>query len=155
MLKLRLPRPDEADVLTELCVRSKASHGYDAAFMAACRDELTVKLDGPGGRIAVAEENGFLVGMVQISIEGRTAELDKLFVEPSRFGLGVGRRLFEWAQAEAAGAGADRMMVDSDPNAAAFYRARGAVEVGSSPSGSIPGRLLPRLCLHLAKAGRS
>lgn len=152
MLRLRLPRPDEADALTELCVRSKASHGYDAAFMAACRDELTVKLDSPGRRIAVVEENGCLLGLAEISIDGRTAELEKLFVEPSRFGLGVGRKLFQWAQAEAVGAGADRMMVDSDPNAAAFYRARGAVEVGSVPSGSIPGRLLPRLCLGLSKA---
>ena len=155
MLKLRLPRPDEADVLTELCVRSKASHGYDEAFMAACRDELTVKLDSPGRRFAVAEENGRLVGMAQISIEGSTAELEKLFVEPSRFGASVGSELFRWAEAEAAAAGADRMVLDSDPYAVGFYRALGAVEAGYSPSGSQPGRLLPRLCLDLAKAGRS
>lgn len=32
----------ELDELTELAMRSKQSNGYDAAFMAACRDELTV-----------------------------------------------------------------------------------------------------------------
>jgi hypothetical protein len=36
-------------------------------------------------------------------------------------------------------------MVDADPYAAAFYRRCGAIDVGLVPSGSIPGRFLPRL----------
>ena len=42
MLHLRPARPDEADLLTELCLRSKAVWGYDDAFMRACRAELTL-----------------------------------------------------------------------------------------------------------------
>jgi hypothetical protein len=42
MLTLRTPRPDEATILTELCLRSKAVWGYDEAFMLACRNELTL-----------------------------------------------------------------------------------------------------------------
>ncbi len=38
---IRLARPEDAATVTALAFRSKASNGYDAAFMAACRDELT------------------------------------------------------------------------------------------------------------------
>ena len=40
MLTLRTPRPDEAAILTELSLRSKAVWGYDEAFMLSCRNEL-------------------------------------------------------------------------------------------------------------------
>lgn len=41
-LEIRRARPDEADALTDLSMRSKRSNGYDDAFMEACREELTV-----------------------------------------------------------------------------------------------------------------
>ena len=34
--------PDKAASLSELAVRLKAYWGYDAAFMAVCRDDLSV-----------------------------------------------------------------------------------------------------------------
>lgn len=40
---IRDARPDEAGELTELALRSKAHWGYDEAFMASCREELTVR----------------------------------------------------------------------------------------------------------------
>ena len=94
MLRLRPPRADEGPKLTELCLRSKASHGYDEAFMAACREELTVD-PGGGGLIAVAELNGECAGVAEMSLEGEKAELCKLFVDPLHQGKGVGRRLIE------------------------------------------------------------
>lgn len=41
-ITLRLADVSEREPLTELCIRSKAHWGYDAAFMALCRDALTV-----------------------------------------------------------------------------------------------------------------
>ena len=41
-ITVRPARADEAGTLTELAMRAKASWGYDAAFMAACREELTL-----------------------------------------------------------------------------------------------------------------
>ena len=125
-------------------------HGYDDAFMAACRNELAVRLGQPGHRSSVADKNGAAVGFVEISVD-TTAELEKLFVEPSEIGNHVGRRLFTWASAEAAAHGAKELMIDSDPGARGFYLALGAEEVGLSPSGSIPGRFLPRLRFDLRR----
>ena len=148
-LQLRPPRADEAGILTALCLRAKAVHGYDAAFLEACRDELTLRLATPGHRAMVAEDARVVVGLAEISIAGPDAELEKLFVEPTHMRAGIGRLLFDWARREATSLGAACMWIDSDPGACEFYRAMGAVAAGRSPSGSIPGRWLPRLRLDL------
>jgi hypothetical protein len=41
------------------------------------------------------------------------------------------------------------MMIEADPDAAGFYRLMGAADDGIAPSGSIRGRLLPRLRVQL------
>jgi len=150
MLTLRPPRPDEAARLTELCLRSKVVWGYDEAFMRACRDELTLTPAAiASSHVVVAEEDGVLVGMAQVTTTGAVATLDKLFVEPTLLRRGSGRALFEWAERTARGAGAAVLIVESDPGAAEFYRRMGASDDGLVPSGSIPGRLIPRLKLLL------
>jgi hypothetical protein len=50
-----------------------------------------------------------------------------------------GYRTVMWAGSPAAAAAS----IDADPNAEAFYLAMGAVRIGQTPSGSIPGRVLP------------
>ncbi|MEM6488857.1 MAG: GNAT family N-acetyltransferase [Pseudomonadota bacterium] len=153
---LRPARPDEAAALTALSLRSKASWGYDAAFMAQCVAELTVRagdLDPATCAVAAAAEGGGAVGLVQWTREGTDAVLLKLFVVPERFGQGIGHRLFAWAAEGARVAGAQRIAVAADPGAAPFYRRMGMRHAGTEPSLSIPGRLLPRLVLPLVPLG--
>jgi GNAT superfamily N-acetyltransferase len=150
IFRLRTPRYDEAASLTGLCLRSKAVWGYDEAFMRACRGELTLTASTMrSSYLKVAEIGGYLVGVAQVTVKGRVAELDKLFVEPSRLRSSAGKALFEWAAMIARDRGAASMVIESDPDAASFYRRIGAVDDGTAPSGSIPGRLLPRLKLRL------
>ena len=146
MISLRPARPDEAAALTELCLRAKAVWGYGDDFIAACRAELTLAPEEVGGsQVAVIENEGRLLGMAQLCGDGGTARLDKLYVDPVLLRSGAGRALFAWAVATARHNGAAVMTIDADPNAAGFYRRMGAVDDGFVPSGSIPGRLLPRL----------
>jgi GNAT superfamily N-acetyltransferase len=150
MFELRTPRYDEAAVLTDLCLRSKAVWGYDEAFMQACRGELTLTASTmQSSYLQVAEIGGHLVGVAQVTVKGELAELDKLFVEPTHLRSGAGKALFEWATTTARDSGAVFMVIDADPDAVGFYRRMGAVDDGTAPSGSIPGRLLPRLKLQL------
>ncbi|MFJ2031853.1 GNAT family N-acetyltransferase [Streptosporangium sp. NPDC087985] len=74
-----------------------------------------------------------------------------LFVEPDAIGQGVGRRLFEHATATAANLGFARLTIDADPNAEPFYLAMGATQIGATPSGSIPGRMLPLLAITITE----
>ena len=150
MLALRPARPEEGAELTELCLRSKAVWGYDDAFMAACRKELTLTPAGiRASRVQVAELHGRLAGLAEVRSSGDTAQLEKLFVDPAMLRTGTGRKLFEWAKATARAAGATALVIEADPDAAEFYRRMGAVDDGLVPSGSIPGRLIPRLNLPL------
>ena len=147
---LRAPTLDELPALSALCLRSKAVWGYDAGFLEACRKELTIE---PGElettSIMVAEDGGEIVGVVQVRSIGSEADLLKLFVEPTALRGGIGRMLFVWVVEQAATHGADRLVIEADPDAAPFYRRMGAEDCGFTPSGSIQGRLLPRLVKQL------
>jgi GNAT superfamily N-acetyltransferase len=145
-IRMRRARIDEAPALTDLAMRAKAHWGYDGAFMDACLDELTVQTDRiASGEIWVADRRGETVGLLEVIVEEGVAEVYLCFVEPAEMGCGIGRLLWEKAEAIALKGGVSEMGVDSDPNAEGFYEAMGAVRIGEAPSGSIPGRMLPRL----------
>jgi GNAT superfamily N-acetyltransferase len=149
MLTIRTPRPGEAAMPTELCLRSRAVWGYDREFMQACRDELTLTPNlMQSSRLQVAEVEGCIVGVAQVTLNDCGAELDKLFVEPPWLRSGAGRRFFGWAKKIASEAGAVTLVIEADPDAAGFYRRMGAIDDGVAP-GSIAGRLIPKLKLLL------
>lgn len=150
MLNLRPARASESKVLSELCLRSKAVWGYDDAFMTACREELALTPEKIAGSfVQVAELDGDIAGVVQVSMQGDNAELEALFVEPAIQRSGVGRALFDWAVRTARLQAAKALLIEADPGAAEFYRRMGARDTGTVPSGSIPGRFIPRLKLPL------
>ncbi|MGI9477750.1 MAG: GNAT family N-acetyltransferase [Hyphomicrobiaceae bacterium] len=153
-LIIRQPTVDELPTLSDLCLRSKAIWGYDAAFMNACREELTLRQDDfATSHIGVAAANAAPVGVVQVVVAGDEADLQKLFVEPTAMRGGIGRKLFGWACDVTRRSGARQLSIEADPDAAPFYRRMGARDDGHAASGSIPGRLLPRLVFDV-DAGR-
>ncbi len=149
-ISLHPARPEDLPALSDLCMRSKAYWGYDATFMAACVEELTItRQDLETTPLVTARNDGALAGVAQIGPLDGDADLLKLFVDPPFMGHGIGRVLFDWCKAQARAMGAARLMIEADPNAAPFYERMGAHVVGTAPSGSIPGRLLPLLELPL------
>ena len=148
--RIRPARPDEAAALTDLAMRSKAHWGYDDAFMAACRAELTVSAEAIcSGTVFVYEEAGLVLGLYWLEVREDNAEVEQFFVEPGAIGRGVGRALWRHMCNEARRRGARKIRIESDPDAEDFYRKMGARRVGTAPSGSIPDRMLPLLELRL------
>ncbi|MEM1150383.1 MAG: GNAT family N-acetyltransferase [Pseudomonadota bacterium] len=145
-MDFRPAQNEDCDVLTALCLRSKAVHGYDAEFMAACAAELAVTPEklALGGHLVVSVE-GHLMGYAQVTEDKGEMWLEALFVDPGKMGKGIGKALFQRVMTLAQKAGAQSVLIDSDPGAEAFYLSRGAVRIGEAPSGSIAGRVLPRL----------
>jgi GNAT superfamily N-acetyltransferase len=145
-IRIRRAQLADAAVLTSLTLTSKAVWGYDAGFMAACRAELTITpqsiLRQP---THVIERHGQSLGFYQLRIGGAAAEVAQFFIAPAMLRRGLGRRLWAHLESTAQGAGAARLEVDSDPHAEGFYLAMGMRRVGEAPSGSIAGRMLPRL----------
>lgn len=155
MTRLRPARAGEAALLSALALRSKGHWGYDAAFLAACRDELTMRDDELAERRTVVAElpdsrGGRVVGFRTLEGEPPVGVLGMMFVDPDAIGRGVGGALARHLIEEARAAGFTRLTIDADPNAEAFYLAQGAVRVGATPSGSIAGRVLPLLELDLS-----
>ncbi len=155
-MRLRKPDVHELDVLTDLIMRSKAVHGYDAAFMEACREELTLTPEKlTRGPIIVTEIDGEPAGVAQLLSYDGEWHLELLFIDPKHIGQGIGRRLMTWTVEEAQRLGAKELHIEADPDAEAFYLKMGAVRRGEAPSQSIPGRMLPLLVLPLDGADKA
>lgn len=136
---------EDAECLSDLAFRSKAHWGYDDEFMTRCRDELTYTPEqlSAGGFWVLRrgrEVHGFY-GLTKVSPDA--LELEAMFVEPGDIGRGYGRALMDHALEQFAASGLARLVIQADPNAAAFYEAAGAVQIGERPSDSIDGRKLP------------
>jgi predicted N-acetyltransferase YhbS len=146
-LRLRPARIDEAELLTAIVRRSKASHGYDEAFMELLiADTIIAPEQIAAESMMVAEIEGRVVGFAHLMPIDRpeTVYLENLFVEPDIQNAGVGRTLFNWALAEAARQGYAWLEWDSDPNAAAFYEKMGGDKIAENESTIFPGRIIPK-----------
>ncbi len=147
---IRRAHPEEASALSALAWRSKAHWGYDAAFLEACRADLTLSVhDIATALVYVREADQGVAGFYRLRGRGDDAELADLFVAPEAIGRGHGRRLWEHAVATARRLGYRRLVLQSDPHAEGFYRAMGAERAGESPSTVFPGRRLPLMRYRL------
>jgi len=152
-MRIRPAEAAEATLLSELAFRSKAHWGYSDAFMQACSDELTYTAEQlASGGFHVLEDEGEVRGFYGLTKISPTAlELESMFVEPAHIGRGYGRALMQHALAEAHETEhIERLVIQADPNAAAFYQSAGARLIGERASDSIAGRMLPLYEIDIA-----
>lgn len=157
-MRIRQARPEEADMLTELAIRSKAHWGYDSEFLAAVRDQLTFRPErfAPDFHVYVLESDGKPLGFCSlIPIDSKTVELEDLFIEPDCIGRGYGKQLWDFAIEVARRAGFTRLTLVSDPYAEPFYASQGATRTGEKSSSAQPGRKLPIMQIRLRDVRRS
>ncbi|MGR4878476.1 GNAT family N-acetyltransferase [Streptomyces sp. LARHCF249] len=154
MAEVRAARAAEAQALTGLVMRSKAYWGYGPQVLAACAEELRIRPgDVTARRIVVAEDGeGRVLGLASLEGAAPLAGLGLLFVEPSAIGQGVGRLLYRDALRRAAELGVRRLVVDSDPHAAGFYRTMGAVPAPGGPDGLVRFEVSPAPLAAWARA---
>jgi GNAT superfamily N-acetyltransferase len=143
-LRLRRARPEEASLLSDLALRSKSLWGYPKTFLEACRAELTLSADyiNASPVFVLEEEERGIVGFYGLREQGSELELLYLFVEPSATNRGYGKRLWKHAVEMAATLGFQKIKIESDPYAEAFYQAMGARRIGDISSLQA-GRTLP------------
>ena len=148
---IRRARRAEAGALSALALRSKAHWGYDADFLAACRDELTITAeDIATSTVYVLDGDISPLGFYRLLLQDDgVAKLDALFVEPTAMGQGVGGRLWQHAVTTARKLGCSELVWQSDPEAEGFYLAMGAQRAGESESTVFPGRMLPLMRFRL------
>ncbi len=155
-MSIRSAQVDEAQLLSDLALRSKAHWGYDAAFLQSCRPVLTVEVSSiEAGWVYAIEIAGRVAGFYSLKPLDDAIDLDMLFVDPSAIGEGCGARLFRHACERARQLGGVRLTVESDPNAEPFYVRMGMARYAEQESNVQEGRMLPLLALELGKGNES
>lgn len=153
MIDVREAKSYEAEVLSNLAMRSKAYWGYSQNFLEACSKELLISeemISSDESHYEVAEDNGIIVGFYALgNISSLDIEVDFLFVEPKNIGTGLGRILMELAKKKAKACGGRTLIIQGDPNAEKFYLAMGAKLTGQRESTSVPGRYLPTFSIDI------
>ena len=150
---LRRARPDEASMLSELALAAKEFWGYDQAFIESCRAELSFSPDDVARRhFVVADLGGMVAGFYSLDGQPPAGGLGNMWVRPGEIGTGLGRVMWHDAMAAAAAAGFEYLEISAEPDAEGFYRKMGAERIGETPSGSIPGRMLPLMRVKVPAA---
>jgi len=152
--QLRPAHADEAALLSDIALASKAHWPYPAAQLERWRGDLTVEPAQLDERYArVAEVDGEVAGFVIIVPPQADANaewlLDHLWVVSAHMGRGIGRALLMAARQLAAAQGASTLHIDADPYAEAFYQAFGARRIGAiaAPIEGQPERQRPQMRL--------
>lgn len=136
---IRLARPNERLDLEELQHRSSRALPAYREQLDANPEAIDLPLEQvERGEISVAEGVDGIAGFAVVVIEGDTAEIDGLFVEPHLWRRGVGTALIEAATHDARRAGLSLTVVAA-PEAVQFYErcgftAEGGVETRFGPA---------------------
>lgn len=144
---IRPASTDEASFLTTIALEAKRYWGYPEHWIKHWESDLTISPEFiRDNHVYVAEENDEIQGFYALIVAGNKAELDHLWVTPTRIGTGIGKELFLDAMERAASLHVDAVEISSDPNAAGFYKRMGATQIGEIDA-SLDGqpRKLPRL----------
>lgn len=150
---IRVARVDEYLEISELALRSKSYWGYGKEFLDACRDEVTFDAAACASGMAwVAVDGPTLVGFSLIEGAPPNGELAGLFVDLPAIGTGCGRMLLTHTLRAAQERGFEELVLDADPGAEPFYIRFGAERIGDSPSGLLPGRMLPHMKFVLSRS---
>jgi GNAT superfamily N-acetyltransferase len=145
----------DIESVNRLTMRSKAHWGYSNDFMESCRDEISLTTENILDSKCVyilAEKKSTLLGYFGLEkLSEANYELVALFVAPDAMGKGIGKLLINHAVQMVSDFSGSSMLIHSDPHAADFYLAAGAIQIGSVESKSIENRLLPLFEINLRR----
>lgn len=141
---IRPAQVPERKALEGLQLRAALNNPGDRDAMLANPDaiELPPEQIAAGG-VFVAEWNGAIAGFAAIlPREDENTELDALFVEPTIWRRGVGRRLLGHCEEVARIQGSAALHVVGNPHAEAFYTASDFEKIGVTETRFGPGLLM-------------
>ena len=144
---IRLGTSDDLEAAKGVYRRSSLSNPTDHDRLLAHPELLVLGPEGLAeGRTWVAVEEGEVVGFATWGRHDDVVELEDLFVEPAWMRQGLATALVGHVVEHLRSLGVARLEVTANPDAMAFYRAMGFVEVGQATTELGPA---PRLALTL------
>jgi len=157
MLSFQPAHTSDAALLSSLAFASKSHWSYSAAQLRRWTSALRVTPSDIAGWPTVTAWLGErAVGFYQLRMEpDGSSRLEHFWLLPEFIGKGFGKQMFADAVERSHALGATGLIVESDPNAEAFYLACGTVRIGEVPA-PIEGaedRVLPVLHMPFERRG--
>lgn len=144
-MKIEKSTPKDSKKLTGLTIRSKSHWNYSVPQIEKWRDDLTVS----EGYIIekevykLTDSKAKIIGYYSyFKIDELKIKLENLFIEPQYIGNGYGKMLMNDFIERIKKTKTERIILESDPNAANFYKKMGFKIIGKLET-SIEGRFLP------------
>ncbi|MGG6229300.1 GNAT family N-acetyltransferase [Tenacibaculum sp. SDUM215027] len=139
----------DANLLTEIALSSKAHWGYSKDQIKKWKNELTVtsKMFNDWNVYKYVIDNKIAGFYILNRANIRTSFLEFLFVSPNFINQGIGSKLLEHAKDYCRRGSCTVLNVLSDPNSESFYLKHGFKVIHKRES-SIKGRFLPEMELY-------
>ncbi|MBD1373571.1 GNAT family N-acetyltransferase [Hazenella sp. IB182357] len=142
---LRRAYTDEAVLLSDLALESKAYWNYDENFIEACKESLTITSSYiKKYQVYVCLVDEEIIGFFAF-IHEEENRLDFLYIRPNDIGKGYGKRIWKAIVQTAKTLHMESFTIPSDPNAQGYYEKMGATQIGTIPSEVFEKRSLPLL----------
>jgi len=134
----------DANDLTKLTFSSKSYWGYSKEQMEQWKDDLTVTTAYINrNEVYKLTDNNKLIGYYSFyKLDDKKVKLDNIFIAPEFIGKGYGNFLMRDFFDRMQFGGAQKVVLESDPNAEQFYQKLGFKVIGQKQT-SIKDRFLP------------
>ncbi|OXA98933.1 hypothetical protein B0A75_12760 [Flavobacterium oncorhynchi] len=138
------------EILTSITKKSKAFWGYSAEQIQEWDKNLTISQDYiKEHNVYKLTVNNLIIGYYSYFFKDeREIELDNLFILPEYIGKGLGKYLVLDFLNRIKDQKAERIILDSEPNAEDFYAKMGFVKIGEFET-SIKNRFMPIMEMKL------
>ncbi|MFK7756468.1 MAG: GNAT family N-acetyltransferase [Flavobacteriales bacterium] len=134
---------EDAELLSELTVKSKSFWGYSQKQLEGWHDDLTLTEEYiEDHEVFKLELGNQIIGYYSYKLEQNTALLDNMFLNPDNIGRGYGKSMMDHFINNIKLHNSRKALIYSDPNVESFYSKFGFKTIGKLPS-SIKGRFLP------------
>jgi GNAT superfamily N-acetyltransferase len=126
---------EDCPALTNIALSAKRHWGYPEEWLQEWATLLTITPQFIGANtVFVARIARKPIGFYAITLDGQSSSLDHLWVMPQYIGQGLGQRLLKHALVQARNLGANKLLIESDPNAEGFYLHMGGKRIGEVTS---------------------
>ncbi|MDR6969594.1 GNAT superfamily N-acetyltransferase [Flavobacterium arsenatis] len=150
MAEIKKSNPEDHEILTDITKKSKAYWGYSVEQMKEWSDLLTITKNYiEMNSVYKLSINNSTIGYYSyFNLDENTVKLDNLFVLPNYIGDGFGKMLMNDFLDKIKTTNAEKIILDSEPNAEKFYEKFGFTKVGQIET-AINNRFLPIMELKL------
>lgn len=149
-MKIEKANITDNEILTSITKKSKAYWGYSAEQIQEWDKNLTISQDYiKEHNVYKMSVNNLIIGYYSYFFrDEKEIELDNLFILPEYIGKGLGKYLVLDFLNRIKDQKAERIILDSEPNAESFYSKMGFVKIGEFET-SIKNRFMPIMEMKL------